>query len=138
MTSPTTAREVSPSRPLLRAENRLERRFPDLERLVELGVADHERAEHPDAVAVHARLQQQQSALERRLGDLTRELRSRLPRGGIADELDREHRAEAPHVADLREPLLPGAHACPDRLADLDRALDEPRLLDHVEDGKRR
>ena len=47
-------------------ERRLERVFPDVERLVELGVGDHERAEHADAVAVHAGLEQQQPALQRR------------------------------------------------------------------------
>jgi len=56
---------------------------------------------------------------------------------GIADELERQHRAETPDVADLRKRSCQPAHACSDRLADLGCAVDEPFLLDHVEDGER-
>src|SRR5204862_2369819 len=119
----------SPSPAVLRAENRFERGFPGVQSLVELGVGDHERAEHAHAVPVDARLEEEQTALERRLGDAQRELRRRLLRPGIADELEREHRTETPDVADLRKALLPGAHPRPHDLADLGRALDEPFIL---------
>ena len=55
----------------------------------------------------------------------------------VLDELDREHRAEAAHVADRLEALLPREHPRADRLADPLRALDETLLLEHVEDGER-
>src|SRR5439155_26616883 len=103
MTSPTTAREVSRFRSPLRPENRFERGFPGVQSLVELGVRDHERAEHAHAVPVDAGLEEEQAALERGLGDAQRELRRRLLRAGVPDELEREHRAEAADVADLRE-----------------------------------
>ena len=51
-TSPTIKVVTSPGPS---AEARFERLFPDAERLLELGVGDHERDEHADAVAVDAR-----------------------------------------------------------------------------------
>ena len=63
--------------------------------------------------------------------------RRRLLRHAVLDELDREHRAEAANVADRGEALLPGEHPRPHRLADLDGALVQVLLLDHVEHGER-
>ena len=116
----------------------LERVFPDGERLVELGVGEHERAEDADRVAVHAGLQQQQPSLHRRVDHGLGELGRGLLRRAVGDELDREHGAEAAHVADGREALLPGEHPRAQRLADRDGALAEALLVDHVEDGERR
>jgi hypothetical protein len=48
-------------------------------------------------------------------------------------ELDREHGAEAAHVADLREPLLPALHPRAHRVAENGRPGAEILLLDHVE-----
>ena len=55
----------------------------------------------------------------------------------VLDELDRQHRADAADVADRLEPLLPREHARADGLADPLRALEQPLLLEHVEDGHR-
>ena len=68
---------------------------------------DHERHEYADAVAVDAAGDEQQAALERLLGHAVRELLRRLLRRRVGDELDREHRAEAAHVADRGPALLP-------------------------------
>src|SRR5688572_19593207 len=73
--------------------------FPDVERLVELGVGDHERAEHADAVRVDAGAEEQEAAGGGRVDHCLRELGRRLLRLAVADELDREHGAEAAHVA---------------------------------------
>src|SRR5581483_4287304 len=104
--------------------------LPGPERLVELGVRDDERDEHADAVAVDARLREQQAALQRLLDHVRGDL--------AAVELHREHRAEPADVADARPALLPGEHPRADRIADHGRTLDEALLLDHVEDGERR
>src|SRR5205085_11780018 len=53
--------EIFPGTSLLK--RRLERLLPDVERLVELRVREHERAEHPDAVRVDPRLEEQEPAL---------------------------------------------------------------------------
>ena len=86
---------------------------------------------------MHARLEQEQAALQRGVDDGLRELRGRLLRRAVLDELEREHRADPAHVADRGEALLPVEHPSPHRLADLNRALAEVLLLDHVEDGER-
>ena len=80
-------------------------------------------------------LRSKQPALGSLLGDARGDRRRRLLRRAILDVLDSEHRAEAAHVADRGEPLLPREHPRADRLADALRALDEPLLLEHVEDG---
>jgi hypothetical protein len=51
------------------------------------------------------------------------------------NELDRQHRSEAPHVADGVPALLPGNHASSDRLADRGRALVQALLLEDVQHG---
>src|ERR671922_125888 len=115
----------------------LERLLPDLERLVELRVADDERAEHADAVRVDPGLEEQQAARGCGLGDRRRELGRRLHRLAVGDELDREHRAEPADVADRRKAVLPAHHPLAHGLADRPRALDESLLLEDVEDGQR-
>src|SRR5581483_11138902 len=119
-------------------ENRFDGLVPGPEPLVQLGVRDHERAEDADAVAVDARLHQEEAASERLFGDARRELRRRLLRLRVSDELDREHRAEAADVADSRMPLLPRRHPAPDGLADALGPLRESLVLVDVEDGERR
>src|SRR3972149_6164878 len=57
--------------------------FPDRQRLVQLAVGDHERAENPDAVRVKPRLQQQQAALCRLLDHGARNLWRRLLQSGV-------------------------------------------------------
>ena len=89
------------------------------------------------AVPVDTGLQQQQPALHRGVDHGLGELGRGLLRRAVGDELDREHRAEAAHLADRREALLPGEHAGAQRLADRDGALAEALLVDHVEDGER-
>src|SRR4051812_45710142 len=83
--------------------------LPGAERFVELRVRDHERHEHADAVPVHPGLQEEETTLDR-VGD---DPRSKLGRrlAVLVRELDREHRAEPPHVGDLREPPTPALHA---------------------------
>ena len=83
------------------AENRCERLFPGAEAIVELGLRRRQRTEHADAVAVDPGLQEQETALQRFVDDRDRELRRRLLRRGVANELDGEHRAEAANIADL-------------------------------------
>ena len=95
--------------------------------------------EDADAVAVDAAGDEQEAAARAppsttALG----ELGLGLLRGRVGDELDRQHRAEAAHVADRGPALLPGEHARADRLAEPRRALDEALLVDHVEHGERR
>src|SRR5918912_145516 len=99
----------------------LERLLPDLERLVELRVADDERAQHADAVRVDPGLEEQEPPRGRGLHDRRRELRRRLLRLAVGDELDREHRDEAADVADRREAVLPARQPLAQRLADRDR-----------------
>src|SRR5262245_34779402 len=108
-----------------------QRLLPRSERLVELRVGHAEGHEHADAVPVDTAGDEEQPAPQRRVDDRIRELRSRRPRCGVRDELDREHRPEAAHVADRIPALLPAEHARPDRLTELRRALDEPLFLDH-------
>ncbi len=108
-----------------------------MQTVVELGVRRRERAEHPDAVPVDPGLEQQQPSLQRLGDDSFDELRSGLLRGRLANELDREHRAHAADVSDLRPARLPLEHACADRVAEKLRALDELLLLEHVEHGTR-
>src|SRR5438094_5491862 len=120
-----------------RAEGSLERLLPDRKRLVELRVADDERAEDADAVRVDAGLEQEQAAFRRGLDDGGRELAVRLLGRSVAYELEREHRAEAAYVADGREALLPGEQACPQDLSDERRALDQAFLLEDVEHRER-
>ena len=108
------------------------------ERLVQLRIGDHERAEDADAVRVDAGLQQQQAAPCGLLGHPRGELGRGLLRRGILDELDREHRAEPADVADLRMALLPRRHPAADGLADAAGALDEALVLEDVEHGERR
>ena len=69
--------DVSPAPPRL-GEHGCERVFPGGERLVEDGVLDRERAQHPDAVAGDSGLEQDQATLERRV-------RSRRPRDPARD-----------------------------------------------------
>src|SRR5688572_7748864 len=65
----------------------------------ELVVADGQRRQQPDHVAVEAAREQQQPAVERLGGDPLREL------GTLLRELEREHRAEAANLADR---VVPG------------------------------
>src|SRR5919202_2120932 len=109
-TSPTTGEGPSRTCRYLRAGSGLEGLFPDRERLVELGVGEHERAEDADAVGVDPGLQEQEPALGRSLDDLRREICRRRLRLPVGDELEREHRAEAADVADRGEALLPAEH----------------------------
>src|SRR5580765_1499488 len=67
----------------------VERLLPDAESLVQLGVRDHERDEHADAVRVDPGLEQQEAALGCRLDDLGREIGCRVLRLTVVDELDR-------------------------------------------------
>ena len=120
------------------AENGGERLFPGAEAFVELGVRDRQRAEHADAVPVDAGLEEQQPSLQRLVDDGLDELRRRLLRRGIANELDREHRAQPADVSDPRPARLPVEHARADRVAEELRALDELLLLEDVEHGAAR
>src|SRR5919107_431846 len=104
--SPADMRAQATSRASL-AENGFERVVPDRERLVELRVREGQWCQHPDAVRVDPRLQQEQAALRRGFGDRGGEVGGRRPRGAVLHELDREHRSETTDVADLREALLP-------------------------------
>src|ERR1051325_2848975 len=115
-------------------ENCFERLVPGAERLLQLGIGDDERAEDAGAVRVDPRLQHQQSSLGGPLGYRGGEVGRRLLRLGVRDVLDGEHRAEPADLADLRVPLLPAEHPRPDGVADASRTLDEPLLLDDVED----
>ena len=75
--------------------------------------------------------------LKRTVDHGVHELRSGPLRVSVEDELERDHRAEAAHVADGREALLPGAHATAHRFAYRLRTLAEALVVDHVEDGER-
>src|SRR4029077_17553816 len=103
------------------------------ERRLELGVRDHERTENTVAVRVDAGRHEEQSAERGLLGNPRGDPGRRLLRLAVSDVLDGEHRADAADVADRGEPLLPGEHASPDRLADPLCAPYEPPLLDTVE-----
>src|SRR3954447_7723107 len=105
-TSPTMRGGGYPPRNGL--EHRLQRGLPHVQRLVELDVRDDERYEDADAVAVHARLQQQEPALQRLHHDLRRQGGRRLL---AVDELECEHRAEPPDVRDLGPARPPALHA---------------------------
>src|SRR6266540_6614581 len=119
MTSPITAKPIFPMREELGAvERRRKSFFPDIQRLVDLGLAEDERREHADAVRVDPRLEQQQALAGGPLGDRARELRCRLFALPVADELDREHHPEPADVTDRVEPLLPGLHSRADRVAE--------------------
>src|SRR5688572_31543863 len=78
---------ASKTEPELRPERGAERLFPHGQRLVELGVGDHERTEDADAVRVHTRFQEQQPALGRGVDHGLGELGRRLFRRAVADEL---------------------------------------------------
>src|SRR5215211_201943 len=118
-------------------EDSFERRFPDRERLVQLGVAERQRRQHADAVGVDPGLDQQQSALRGGIGDGGGERWSGGLRRRIGHELDREHRAEAADVADVRPALLPGEHARPYLLAEERCPRAEILLRDHVQHRER-
>ena len=55
----------------------------------------------------------------------------------VANELDREHGAEAANVADLRPARLPREHPCAQRVAEDLGPCDELLLGEDVEDGAR-
>ena len=120
------------------AENGRERLFPGAETVVELGVRGRQRAEHANAVPVDSGLEEQQPALQRLVDDGLDELRRGLLRGGVANELDRQHRAHPANVSDLRPARLPVEHARTDRVAEELRARDELLLLEDVEHGAAR
>src|SRR6266576_3274745 len=84
------------------------------ERLLELGVRDHERAEDPVAVRVDAGLEEQQTADGGLLGDARGYPGRGLLRPAVLDVLDRDHRADAANVSDRLEALLPREHPRPD------------------------
>src|SRR6476469_9043491 len=84
-----------------RAQRRSERLFEDVERLVDLLVGRHQGDQYAQALAVDASLENHQPALHRALGNGCRQLWRRLLGGGILDELERQHRAQPAHVAQL-------------------------------------
>src|SRR6266568_2097186 len=124
MSSPTTDCSF-PVKAELRADNGGERVFPDAESLVELRVGDHERRQHADAVAVGPGLDEEKPVPESLFDHGRHKVGRRLLRLRIPDELDREHRAQAPYVADYVPALLPGGHPVFHGLADRPGALDE-------------
>src|SRR5215210_1268890 len=73
----------------------------DVEATVQLLVGGDEWDEDPDDVPVQAAGEEDQASLTRARRGRERELRRRFPRSRIADQLEREHRAQPSHLADL-------------------------------------
>src|SRR5262249_16491469 len=71
-------------------QNRFQHLLPGRERLLELAVRDHERAEDTIAVRVDAGLEEEQAADGRLLRDARRDLRRGLLRLSVLDVLDGE------------------------------------------------
>src|SRR6476469_10553046 len=117
-------------------EDALERLLPDPERLVQLRIPDRQRHEDPDDVRVRAGAEQQQAVAEGLLADGRDQLRRRILRLAVVDELDREHRAEPADIADLLVALLPAEHARPDRLPDRCAAREHALVVEDVEHGE--
>src|SRR6059036_2004186 len=107
----TATGEAFPVAPRLSRQSCVQSLFPDRERLLQLLIGEDQRAEHADAVRVDPRLQKQEATIGRLGDDRARELWSGPLRLPVLDELQREHGAETPHIADCREALLPGEHA---------------------------
>src|SRR6476620_10937496 len=99
-------------------EDALERLRPVPERLVQLRIPDRQRHEDPDDVRVRAGAEQQQAVAKGLSADCRDQLRRRILRLAVVDELDREHRAEPTDVADLLVALLPAQHPRSNRLPD--------------------
>src|SRR5438445_12574746 len=110
---------------------RLDRRVEDVQAGVEPLVADRQRHERPDDVAVEPGPQREQAALAGRLRDRVDELRGRSLRGLIAHELDRLHRADAADLTDARIARGHRDEALPDGLTDHLGAREQAVALDH-------
>ena len=118
-------------------EDGRERLFPRPETVVELRVRGRQRTEHANAVSVDSGLEEQQPTLQCLADHGLDELRCRFLRGGVSNELDRQHRAHPANVPDQGPARLPVEHARTNRSAEELRALDELFLLEDVEHGAR-
>src|SRR3954468_5208091 len=99
---------------------------------LELLVGCRERRQEADHVAVEPAREQDEAFLACRSGHGAR---------GVAvlfDELEREHRAETPHLADDLVARRHVVEPCPQQSGDLLRALAEPGSRQLVEDGEAR
>src|SRR6187551_2912601 len=122
-----------------RSRARLDKRFlQELEASVEILVGYDERDENSDDVSVEAAREEDEPALAGGGSRGARQRAGRRLRPTVIHELDRQHRAEPPDLADGVDASRNRLEARPDQLTDLVGASAEVLARDFVQNGQRR